>query len=183
MKIYHKIVTIVVIGFVFMACKKNLDKPTLSDNTTTTLAVNNQELKLDLNDTNLSPVKKSDTEWKKVLTSNQYYILREQGTERPFNNEFHDNHDKGNYFCAGCGLPLFNSETKFDSGTGWPSFYAPIQKSRVKESIDNSLGMVRGEIVCARCEGHLGHVFDDGPKPTGLRYCMNSGAMLFQKSK
>ena len=182
MKIHQKIGAILAIGFVIMACKKSTDKPNLSDNSSTIISVNKQELKLDLKDTNLSPIKKSDANWKKVLTSNQYYILKEQGTEPPYNNQFHDNHDKGNYFCAGCGLPLFNSQTKFDSGTGWPSFYAPIQKSRVKEAVDASLGMIRGEIVCARCDGHLGHVFDDGPKPTGLRYCMNSGALLFKKS-
>lgn len=138
---------------------------------------------LSLTDTSLKKVVKTEEEWKKILTQDQYFILREQGTEPPFDNAYHDNHEKGHYFCAGCKLPLFSSETKFESGTGWPSFYAPIAKDRVTEVIDKSLGMVRGEIVCTRCEGHLGHVFDDGPAPTGLRYCMDSGALLFQKSK
>lgn len=171
------------VGFVFMACKNTMDKPANSEDKNTAIAENIQGPKLDLNDTDLTPVKKTDAEWKKILTPNQYFILREQGTEPPFQNEYFDNHDKGNYFCAGCGLPLFNSKTKFESGTGWPSFYDPIAKSRVKEAVDNSLGMTRGEISCARCGGHLGHVFDDGPKPTGLRYCMDSGALIFQKSK
>lgn len=138
---------------------------------------------LSLKDTSLLKVVKTEEEWKKMLNEDQFYILRQQGTEQPFNNEYYDNHEKGYYFCAGCHLPLFTSETKFESGTGWPSFYAPIEKNRVQEVIDKSLGMVRGEIVCARCEGHLGHVFDDGPAPTGLRYCMNSGSLLFQKAK
>ncbi|MFC6268705.1 peptide-methionine (R)-S-oxide reductase MsrB [Frigoriflavimonas asaccharolytica] len=137
---------------------------------------------LSLSDTSLKKVEKTDAEWKKVLTADQYYILREKGTEQPFNNAFNDNHEKGHFFCAGCKLPIFSSEAKFESGTGWPSFYQPIANTRVKEAVDNSFGMTRGEIVCARCGGHLGHVFDDGPKPTGLRYCMNSAAMLFKKS-
>ena len=138
---------------------------------------------LSLNDTSLKKVVKANAIWKKELTKNQYYILREQGTEAPYQNAYHDNHKEGNYFCAGCKLPLFSSKTKFDSGTGWPSFYAPIEKNRVTEAIDKSHGMVRGEIVCSRCDGHLGHVFDDGPSPTGLRYCMNSGSMLFLDNK
>lgn len=137
-------------------------------------------VKYTLNDTVLTKVVKTADEWKKVLNENQFYILREQGTERPFQNEYWDNHKEGIYFCAACGLPLFSSKSKFESGTGWPSFFAPLNKNRIKEVIDRSHGMVRGEIVCARCEGHLGHVFDDGPKPTGLRYCMNSGAMMFR---
>jgi peptide-methionine (R)-S-oxide reductase len=134
---------------------------------------------LSLTDTSLKKVTKTDAEWKKELSPNQYTILRKKGTEAPFQNDYYDNHKKGHYFCAGCKLPVFSSKTKFDSGTGWPSFYAPIEKNRVKEVIDESHGMVRGEIVCARCGGHLGHVFDDGPNPSGLRYCINSGSLLF----
>lgn len=137
---------------------------------------------LSLSDTSLTKVTKTDAEWRALLTADQYFILREQGTEPSFNNAYWNNHEAGHYFCAGCHLPLFSSATKFESGTGWPSFFAPISMSRVKTVVDNSHGMVRGETVCARCEGHLGHVFDDGPKPTGLRYCMDSGALLFKKS-
>jgi peptide-methionine (R)-S-oxide reductase len=140
------------------------------------------ETSLSLTDISLKKVVKTDEQWKKELTEDQYYILRKKGTERPFQNEFDDNPKKGNYFCAACKLPLFSSKTKFDSRTGWPSFYAPINSNRVKEVIDKSMGMVRGEIICARCDGHLGHLFDDGPDPTGLRYCMNSAAMLFKES-
>ena len=122
---------------------------------------------------------KSDAEWKKILTPEQYHVLREKGTEAPFTNKYADWHEKGIYRCAGCGNELFSSETKFESGTGWPSFWAPIAPGRVAEQKDESFGMVRGEIVCARCGGHLGHVFDDGPEPTHLRYCMNSVALDF----
>ena len=148
-----------------------------------TSEINQKYPLLSLTDTSLKKVVKTNASWKKILTTEQYFILREKGTERPFQNKYNDNHKKGNYFCAGCKLPLFSSKTKFNSGTGWPSFYAPIQSNRVKEVADKSLGMIRGEIVCARCDGHLGHLFDDGPNPTGLRYCMNSGSLLFQESK
>jgi peptide-methionine (R)-S-oxide reductase len=125
----------------------------------------------------------TDEEWRKLLTPDEYHMLREDGTEPPFRNKFHDNKKKGVYTCAGCGLELFSSDTKFDSGTGWPSFWAPIAKDSVTTKTDTSYGMVREEVKCARCGGHLGHVFDDGPRPTGKRYCMNSGAMHFTEAK
>ncbi|MEX0609796.1 MAG: peptide-methionine (R)-S-oxide reductase MsrB [Balneolaceae bacterium] len=125
------------------------------------------------------PFKKSDAEWKEILTSKQYRILREGGTEFPFTNELNNNKREGIYFCAGCGQELYSSEHKYDSGSGWPSFWKPIADSLVGEREDNSYFMTRTEIVCSNCGGHLGHVFDDGPQPTGLRYCMNSAAMKF----
>jgi peptide-methionine (R)-S-oxide reductase len=127
----------------------------------------------------IEKVNRTDAEWKRQLTPMQYYVLRQQGTEQAFTGALHNNHRKGTYVCAGCGLTLFTSETKFDSGTGWPSFWQPIAKNRVHEESDTSDNMVRTEVECARCGGHLGHVFDDGPKPTGLRYCMNSAALKF----
>ena len=127
-------------------------------------------------------VTRTDEEWKAALTANQFHILREEGTEAPYTGEYAETHDAGDYYCAACHLKLFSSKTKFESGTGWPSFYQPINKKNVVEKVDKSLGEVRTEVECARCGGHLGHVFDDGPRPTGLRYCMNSASLKFEKA-
>ncbi|KIZ38942.1 MULTISPECIES: peptide-methionine (R)-S-oxide reductase MsrB [Rhodopseudomonas] len=123
-------------------------------------------------------IEKTPEEWKQQLTPMQFHILREEGTERPYSSPLLKEHRKGTFACAGCDLPLFSSETKFDSGTGWPSFWQPLANA-VGERKDGSLGMTRTEIHCRRCGGHLGHVFDDGPKPTGLRYCMDGFALVF----
>ena len=124
--------------------------------------------------------RRSDAEWKKKLSPEQYEVLRRKGTERAFTGRYYDSKDKGVYRCAGCGNPLFDSETKFDSGTGWPSYYQPISADAVETEEDKSHGMIRKEVLCARCGGHLGHVFPDGPEPTGQRYCINSISLDFE---
>jgi peptide-methionine (R)-S-oxide reductase len=129
----------------------------------------------------IKKVIKTDAEWKSQLTPEQYEVLRHEGTERAFTSPLNDIHERGTFVCAGCELPVFSSAQKFDSGTGWPSFWAPIKRENVIEETDRTLGMTRTKVACAQCEGHLGHVFDDGPKPTGLRYCMNGVAMKFVK--
>jgi peptide-methionine (R)-S-oxide reductase len=127
------------------------------------------------------PVELTDEQWRERLTKEQYEVLREQATERPFAGEYVHMKDDGTYRCAGCGQVLFSSDTKFDSGTGWPSFYEPAVAAHVEVRPDHSHGMTRTEVVCRRCGGHLGHVFDDGPQPTGLRYCINSCALDFDR--
>ena len=123
---------------------------------------------------------RKEKEWKEKLTEEQYRVLRLKGTERPFTGKYWNNKEKGIYYCAGCGTPLFDSKSKFESGCGWPSFTAPITESNINEAQDNSLSMRRTEVLCNKCGGHLGHLFDDGPKPTGLRYCMNSISLDFK---
>lgn len=134
-----------------------------------------------MNDEKIKKVTKTDEEWREQLTPEQYYVARQAGTERAFTGQYYNAKEKGVYHCVCCGTPLFTSDTKFDSGTGWPSFYAPVSQENVHLETDSAYGMRRTEVLCNVCDAHLGHVFDDGPQPTGLRYCMNSASLKLEK--
>lgn len=168
----NKIITIIILFNFFItmeACSQSKSRNNMENNNeNTSQSVNN-------------PQNLSEEEWKKRLTDEEYHILREKGTERAFSGKLLKNKEKGTYTCAGCGQELFSSETKFESGTGWPSYYQPVSENSIVEKKDTSMGMVRTEVLCGNCGGHLGHVFNDGPKPTGLRYCINSVALDFEQ--
>lgn len=168
---------LLVLASALVGCAQSTKKSKKQETAPTTSAI------LSVDTTWTTTVEKTNAEWKKILTADQYYITREQGTERAFSSPLYENHEKGIYFCVCCQNPLFDSETKFNSGTGWPSYFAPYSSKSVSVSLDDSHGMSRDEVSCKRCHAHLGHVFNDGPKPTGLRYCMDGVALSFQKKE
>ena len=171
----HRILLIfcLVVSFTLNACLQSTNKKP------ETVSPTDEKWFVDEKGDTIHTIEKSDSQWKSELDQMSYYVLREKGTERAFSGTYNANKKEGIYKCKACGLSLFSSGTKFDSGTGWPSFYAPVDKTHVLEETDRTMGMARVEVLCNRCGGHLGHVFDDGPRPTGLRYCMNSVSLDF----
>ncbi len=171
------LVLVLITGLFFMSCNQT-DKLSKATTDCKTQKETSQPIVNTKNNT-MEKIVKSDEEWKSELTEMEYHVLRNKGTERAGTGDLLNNKGTGTYICRGCGLELFDSETKYESGSGWPSFYAPVNETNVGENTDNSHGMKRVEVVCARCDGHLGHVFPDGPRPTGMRYCINAVSLDF----
>ena len=175
MRTSHLLFILLLFGINTSSCQEN----NIAEAEKNKIIIQNIKQKMDT----INRVELTEEEWKKKLSPEQYFVLREKGTERPWTGEFNMHFEKGKYVCAGCGLELFNSSSKFESHCGWPSFDNEIKKGHIKTQTDYSHGMIRKEIMCARCGGHLGHVFDDGPTQTGLRYCVNSLSIDFEKEK
>ncbi len=179
MKTIFRYTLLIIAAAIFQQCSYSQNKANTKTSTMDSTNKNNPVY----SNTDTAKVAMSDEEWKKILPGDVYNVARQKGTERPWTSKYENFFDKGTYYCAVCGNALFKSDTKFESGCGWPSFYEPISKSSIIYAPDNSYGMNRTEVMCGRCKSHLGHVFDDGPPPTGLRYCINGVVLDFAKAK